>query len=155
MVSKGCFIIKAFFLCFFLGIFGAHRLYMKDYLTFFLYFLTVGYCGLGVIIDDILILFCFNFNSKEEKDISKIAKYYKFVTFYGRIVFAILLVGGLIITIIYTNYIYNGLWTFFGIGLLVYYSFALINILIVFCCTCRAKSPRGSTETGKTGSIIG
>lgn len=59
MVSKGCFIIKAFFLCFFLGIFGAHRLYMKDYLTFFLYFLTVGYCGVGVIIDDILILFCF------------------------------------------------------------------------------------------------
>ena len=67
MVSKCSFLTKAFFLCFFLGIFGAHRLYMKDWVTFFLYFLTAGYAGLGAIIDEVLIVFCFNLIPKKKK----------------------------------------------------------------------------------------
>lgn len=76
------------------------------------------------------------FNTKEEKDITKISKYYKRVTFYGRIVFALAIIGGPAFLIVYNNYIYPGLGYYFGIGLLIYYSLALFIILIVFCCTC-------------------
>jgi TM2 domain-containing membrane protein YozV len=41
----------AYFLCIFLGIFGAHRFYLKKKDTGTLYFLTLGIFGIGWIFD--------------------------------------------------------------------------------------------------------
>ena len=45
-----------FFLCLFLGIFGVHRFYEKKIGTGILYLLTLGLCGVGVLIDLVHIL---------------------------------------------------------------------------------------------------
>ena len=47
---------KAFFLCLFLGVFGAHKFYEGRVLLGVVYICTGGLCGVGVIID-LLILF--------------------------------------------------------------------------------------------------
>lgn len=41
----------AFVLCLFLGIFGAHRYYLRRYWTAIFYTLTLGCFGIGVVID--------------------------------------------------------------------------------------------------------
>lgn len=46
----------AFFLCLFLGCIGAHRFYASKVGTGILYLLTMGFGGVGVIIDLIMIL---------------------------------------------------------------------------------------------------
>ncbi len=46
----------AFFLCFFFGVFGAHRFYEGKTGSGLLYLFTVGLCGIGVLIDLIIIL---------------------------------------------------------------------------------------------------
>jgi TM2 domain-containing membrane protein YozV len=47
----------AFFLCIFLGWFGAHRFYCNRTITGFLYLFTAGFWGIGVIIDLFLIAY--------------------------------------------------------------------------------------------------
>ena len=46
----------AFLLCIFLGCLGFHRFYEGKIATGILYLLTVGLCGVGVLIDAIIIL---------------------------------------------------------------------------------------------------
>ncbi len=46
----------AFFLCLFLGAFGAHKFYEGKILFGIIYFCTAGLCGVGVLVDLILIL---------------------------------------------------------------------------------------------------
>lgn len=46
----------SFFLCLFLGVFGAHKFYEDKTLTGVLYCCTVGLLGLGVIVDLITIM---------------------------------------------------------------------------------------------------
>lgn len=43
-------------LCLFIGVFGAHRFYVGKIGTGILYLVTFGFCGVGVVIDLILIL---------------------------------------------------------------------------------------------------
>lgn len=47
----------SFFLCLFLGIFGAHKFYEERILLGILYFLTAGLFGIGVIFDLIALFF--------------------------------------------------------------------------------------------------
>ena len=47
----------AFFLCLFLGIFGAHKFYEGRILLGVIYLLTGGIVGIGVIVDLIILLF--------------------------------------------------------------------------------------------------
>lgn len=47
----------AFMLCLFLGIFGAHKFYEGRVLFGILYICTLGLCGVGVIIDLLILLF--------------------------------------------------------------------------------------------------
>lgn len=47
----------AFFLCLFLGIFGIHKFYEGRYLLGTVYLFTFGLCGIGVLIDLIILLF--------------------------------------------------------------------------------------------------
>ena len=47
----------AFFLCLFLGFFGAHKFYEGRVGMGILYIFTVGLCGIGWIIDCIILLF--------------------------------------------------------------------------------------------------
>lgn len=58
--SKG----TAAVLCFFLGCLGIHRFYVGKIGTGILWMLTLGFAGLGVIIDFIVIL-CGSFKDKE------------------------------------------------------------------------------------------
>lgn len=46
----------SFFLCLFLGYLGAHRFYEGKIGTGILYLFTVGLCGIGVLVDLIIIL---------------------------------------------------------------------------------------------------
>lgn len=46
----------SFFLCLFLGWMGAHRFYEGKIFTAIIYLLTLGLCGVGIIVDLILIL---------------------------------------------------------------------------------------------------
>ncbi len=46
----------AFFLCFFFGVFGAHRFYEGKTGSGLLYLFTVGLCGIGVFVDLIILL---------------------------------------------------------------------------------------------------
>ena len=48
---------KTFFLCVFLGWLGAHRFYQNRTITGFLYLITFGFCGIGVIVDLFLITY--------------------------------------------------------------------------------------------------
>ena len=47
----------SFVLCLILGVFGAHKFYEGKILMGVLYLFTLGICGIGVIVDLILILF--------------------------------------------------------------------------------------------------
>ncbi len=47
----------SFFLCLFLGVFGVHKFYEGKILFGVVYLLTGGFCGVGVIVDLILLLF--------------------------------------------------------------------------------------------------
>ena len=47
--------IVALFLCFFLGVLGIHRFYVGKVKTGFLYLFTYGLCGIGWIVDIIMI----------------------------------------------------------------------------------------------------
>lgn len=47
----------SFFLCLFLGPLGIHKFYEGRVLLGILYLLTVGLCGVGVMIDLIILLF--------------------------------------------------------------------------------------------------
>lgn len=46
----------AFFLCLCLGIFGAHKFYEGKIIFGLVYLFTLGFCGIGVLIDLILII---------------------------------------------------------------------------------------------------
>ena len=46
----------AFFLCLFFGILGAHKFYEGKILFGVIYILTVGFCGIGVVVDLIILL---------------------------------------------------------------------------------------------------
>jgi len=47
----------SFFLCLFLGEFGAHKFYEGKILLGIVYACTAGLCGVGVVIDLIILLF--------------------------------------------------------------------------------------------------
>ncbi|UTW58573.1 NINE protein [Kordiimonas sp. SCSIO 12603] len=47
----------ALILCFLIGIFGIHRFYVRRPFTGFLYLITIGFLGIGFLIDLVLILF--------------------------------------------------------------------------------------------------
>ena len=47
----------SFLLCFFFGVFGAHKFYEGRILLGILYLLTAGFLGLGILIDLIILLF--------------------------------------------------------------------------------------------------
>ena len=47
----------AFFLCLFFGVLGIHKFYEGRVLLGIVYLLTLGLCGIGVIIDLIILLF--------------------------------------------------------------------------------------------------
>lgn len=47
----------AFFLCLFFGVLGIHKFYDGMVLLGIVYLLTLGLCGIGVIIDLIILLF--------------------------------------------------------------------------------------------------
>ena len=47
----------AFFLCLFFGCFGAHKFYEGRVLLGIVYICTLGFCGIGVVIDLIILLF--------------------------------------------------------------------------------------------------
>lgn len=47
----------SFFLCLFLGIFGGHKFYEGKIGAGILYLLTAGLCGVGVLVDLIILLF--------------------------------------------------------------------------------------------------
>lgn len=47
----------AFFLCLFLGVFGAHKFYEGRFLLGILYILTGGLFGVGIIIDLVILFF--------------------------------------------------------------------------------------------------
>ena len=47
----------SFFLCLFLGVFGAHKFYEGRVLLGILYICTGGLCGIGIIIDLIVLFF--------------------------------------------------------------------------------------------------
>ena len=47
----------AFFLCLFFGVLGIHNFYEGRVLLGIVYLLTLGLCGIGVIIDLIILLF--------------------------------------------------------------------------------------------------
>lgn len=56
-----------FYLCFFLGFFGAHKFYLKKYKTGILYLFTIGLLGIGWFIDWVLILIKIFKNSNSNK----------------------------------------------------------------------------------------
>ena len=47
----------SFFLCLFLGVFGAHKFYEGRILLGVLYVLTAGIAGIGVVIDLVILIF--------------------------------------------------------------------------------------------------
>jgi TM2 domain-containing membrane protein YozV len=47
---------KTLLLTIFTGVIGLHRFYLKKYITGTLYFFTIGFVGIGVIIDIIKLL---------------------------------------------------------------------------------------------------
>ena len=47
---------KAELLCFFFGVFGLHRFYVEKIGTGFLWLFTLGFLGIGVLIDFLLVL---------------------------------------------------------------------------------------------------
>ena len=47
----------AFFLCLFFGVFGIHKFYEGRVLLGIVYLLTLGLCGVGVVIDLVILLF--------------------------------------------------------------------------------------------------
>lgn len=47
----------AFFLCLFFGVLGIHKFYEGRVLLGIVYLLTLGLCGIGVIIDLVILLF--------------------------------------------------------------------------------------------------
>lgn len=46
----------AFFLCLFFGVLGAHKFYEGKILFGVIYILTAGLCGIGVVVDLIILL---------------------------------------------------------------------------------------------------
>lgn len=46
----------ALFLCICFGFLGAHKLYERNYIMFFIYLFTFGICGIGIIVDIIALL---------------------------------------------------------------------------------------------------
>jgi len=47
----------AFFLCLFFGVLGIHKFYEGRVLLGIVYLLTLGLCGVGVVIDLVILLF--------------------------------------------------------------------------------------------------
>ena len=47
----------AFFLCLFFGVLGIHKFYEGRMLLGIVYLLTLGLCGVGVVIDLVILLF--------------------------------------------------------------------------------------------------
>lgn len=47
----------AFFLCLFLGVFGAHKFYEGRVLLGIVYLFTLGFFGIGILIDLIILFF--------------------------------------------------------------------------------------------------
>lgn len=47
----------SFFLCLFLGVFGAHKFYEGKILLGILYIFTGGLCGIGIIVDLVILFF--------------------------------------------------------------------------------------------------
>ena len=46
----------AFFLCLFFGVLGAHKFYEGKILFGVIYILTAGFCGIGVVVDLVILL---------------------------------------------------------------------------------------------------
>lgn len=47
----------SFFLCFFFGVLGVHKFYEGRVLLGVVYLLTLGLCGIGVLVDLVILLF--------------------------------------------------------------------------------------------------
>lgn len=60
-------LVLSYFLVFFFGIFGAHRLYLRCYRSGILYGLTLGFFGIGLILDIVLVPFLLKSYRREKE----------------------------------------------------------------------------------------
>lgn len=64
--SKQPSLFVAYLLLFFTGIFGGHRFYLRNYRSAILYSMTLGFAGIGVIIDIIMLPFIYKSSCKKD-----------------------------------------------------------------------------------------